>query len=93
MKGQADAVHGGDEDGLAIFFHVQREQAAEAADLAEHLAAVRGGEQLRQRGFDFVAEINVHAGGGVSFLLLHVAESKSVKCGAGETKNKFYSKK
>jgi hypothetical protein len=23
---------------------------------------------LRQRGFDFVAQINVHAGGGVSFL-------------------------
>jgi hypothetical protein len=28
---------------------------------------MRGGEQLRQRGFDLVAEINVHAG-GVSFL-------------------------
>ena len=65
----ADAVHGRDEDRLAIFFHVQREQAAEAADLAEHLAAMRAGEQLRQRGFDFIAEINVHASGGVSFLL------------------------
>jgi hypothetical protein len=38
---------------------------------------------LRQRGFDFVAEINVHAGGGVSFLF-HAAESKTVKRGAGE---------
>ena len=64
----ADAVHRRDEDRLAIFFHVQREQAAEAADLAEHLAAMRAGEQLRQRGFDFVAEINVNAGGGVGFL-------------------------
>jgi hypothetical protein len=38
---------------------------------------------LRQRGFDFVAEINVNAGGGVSFLF-HAAESKTVKRGAGE---------
>ena len=72
-----------DEDRLAIFFHVQREQAAEAADLAEHLAAMRGGEQLRQGGFDFIAEINVHAGGGVSFLL-HAAEIKPRNGGAGE---------
>ena len=74
----ADAVHGRYEDRLAIFFHVQREQAAEAADLAEHLAAMRGGEQLRQGGFDLVAEINVNAGGGVSFLF-HATEIKSVK--------------
>jgi hypothetical protein len=66
----ADAVHGRHEDRLAIFFHVQREQAAEAADLAEHLAAMRAGEQLRQRGLDAIAQINVHAGGGVSFLFL-----------------------
>jgi hypothetical protein len=79
----ADAVHGGDEDRLAIFFHVQREQAAEAADLAEHLAAMRAGEQLRQGGFDFISEINVHAGGGVSFLF-HAAEIKPGNGGAGE---------
>ena len=47
--------------GCAIFFHVEREQAAKTADLAEHLAAMRRGEQLRQRGFDFVAQINIHA--------------------------------
>ncbi len=79
----ADAVHGRHEDGLAIFFYVQREQAAEAADLAEHLAAMRAGEQLRQCGLDAIAQINVHASGGVSFLF-HAAESKTVKCGAGE---------
>ena len=36
---------------------------------------MRGGEQLRQRGFDFITEINVNAGGGVSFLF-HAAEIK-----------------
>jgi len=40
---------------------------------------MRGGEQLGQGGFDFIAEINVNAGGGVSFLLLHVAEIKPRK--------------
>ena len=79
----ADAVHGRHEDRLAIFFHVQREQAAEAADLAEHLAAMRAGEQLRQRGLDAIAQINVHAGGGVSFLF-HAAEIKPRNGEAGE---------
>ena len=79
----AHAVHAGDEDRLAVFFDVEREQAAEAADLAEHLAAVGGGEQLRQRGFDLVAQINVHAGGGVSFLF-HAAEIKPGNGRAGE---------
>ena len=79
----ADAVHGRDEDRLAIFFHVQREQAAEAADLAEHLAAMRGREQLRQGGFDFVAQINVNAGTRVGFLF-HAAEIKPRNGNAGE---------
>ncbi len=79
----AHAVHTADQDRLAIFFHVQREQAAEAAHFAEHLAPVRGGEQLRQRGFHFVAQINVHAGGGVCFLF-HVAEIKPGNGSAGE---------
>jgi len=35
------------------------------------------------RGFDLVAEINVHAGGGVSFLL-HAAEIKPRNAFAGE---------
>jgi hypothetical protein len=38
---------------------------------------------LRQRGFDFIAEVNVNAGGGVS-LLFHAAESKTVKSFACE---------
>jgi hypothetical protein len=38
---------------------------------------------LRQRGLDAIAQINVHAGGGVSFLF-HAAESKTVIRGAGE---------
>lgn len=64
---RAHAVHAADEDRFAVFLHLEREQAAEAADLAEDFAAVRAGEQLRERGFDLVAEINVNAGGGVGF--------------------------
>ena len=44
---------------------------------------MRGGEQLRQGGFDFVAEINVNAGGGVSFLF-HAAEIKPRNGETGE---------
>jgi hypothetical protein len=33
---------------------------------------------LRQRGFDFVAQINVHTGGGVSFLF-HATQIKPGK--------------
>ena len=65
----AHAVGAGDQDRLAELFGVQREQAAEAAHLAEHLAAARGGQQPGQGGFDLVAQVNVNAGGGVSFLL------------------------
>jgi hypothetical protein len=79
----AHAIHGRHEDRLAVFFQIKREQAAKAADLAEHLAAMRGGEQLRQGGFDPVAQINVHPRPGIS-LLFHVTESKSVKRRAGE---------
>jgi hypothetical protein len=45
---------------------------------------MRRGEQLGQRGLDLVAEINVHAGGGVSFLFLHAAQIKPGNDGAGE---------
>ena len=79
----AHAIHGGDEHRLAVFLHVQREQTAEPADLAEDFPAVRGGEQLGQGGFDFVAQINVHAGGGVSFLF-HAAEIKAFSGRPGE---------
>ena len=79
----ADAVHRRHEDRLAIFFSVEREQTAEAADLAEHLATMRRGEQLRQRRLDLVAQINVNTGAGVSFLF-HAPEIKSVKRRVGE---------
>ena len=68
-------------DGFALMPGVFAE--AELLDLAEHLFAMRGGEQLRQRGFDFIAKINVNAGGGVSFLF-HAAEIKPRNALAGE---------
>ena len=79
----ADAIHAGDEHRLAVFRDVQREQAAEAADLAEHLGPMRGREQLRQSGFDLVAQININARAGVC-LLFHAAEIKPANGGAGE---------
>jgi hypothetical protein len=45
---------------------------------------MRAGEQLGQGGFDFIPEININAGGGVSFLLLHVARIKPKNGNAGE---------
>ena len=65
----AHAVGAGDQDRLAEFLGVEGKQAAEAAHVAEHLAAAGGGEQAGQRGLDFVAQADVHAGGGISFLL------------------------
>ena len=65
---RAHAVHAADQNRLAIFLKVEREQPAEAADFAEHFAAMRAGKQLRECGFDLVAEIYVNAGGGVGFL-------------------------
>jgi hypothetical protein len=64
-----DAVDGGHEDGLAVLPGVEGEQAAEAADLAENLATVCGGEELGEGALDLVAEIDVDPGGGVGFLL------------------------
>ena len=65
----AHAIDAGDEHRLLVSFRMSSaNKSAEAADFAEHFAAMRRGEQLRQRGFDFVAEIDVHAGARVSFL-------------------------
>ena len=66
---------------LAIFLEVELEDPAGAADLAEDFAAVCAGEQLGHRGFDFIAEIKVNAGGGVGFLF-HAA---GIKPGSGAT--------
>jgi hypothetical protein len=65
---RADAINTRDENWLLIFFDVERKKTAETADFSEHFTSVRGGEELRQSGFHFVAKINVHSGGGVSFL-------------------------
>jgi hypothetical protein len=45
---------------------------------------MRAGEELGQGGFDFIPEININAGSGVSFLLLHVTRIKPNNGGAGE---------
>ncbi len=63
----AHAVGAGDEDRLAEFLGVQREQAAKAADLAQHLAAAGGGEQPGQGGLDPVAQVNIDPRRRVSF--------------------------
>ena len=55
-----------DQDGLAIFLYVEREQSAKAADSAEHFAATRGSEELRQRGFDLVSQVDIDTRYGVS---------------------------
>jgi hypothetical protein len=73
---RAHAIHAADEDRFAIFLEVELEEATEAADLAEDFAAVRAGEQLRERGFDFITEININAGSGVGFLF-HAPGSKA----------------
>ena len=64
----ADAINAGDEDGLFVFSNIEGEETAEAADFAEDFRPVRGGEELRQGGFDFVAEVDVHAGACIRFL-------------------------
>ena len=78
----ADAVDAGDEDGLAVFFDIEGEEAAEAADLAEDFGAVGGGEELRERGFDAIAEVNVHSRAGISFLFHREANTKWLRCAA-----------
>ena len=70
----ADAIHAGDQHRLAVFAHVQREEAAEAADLAEHLGPMRGPRASRQGGLDPVAQVNIDARAGVC-LLFHGRES------------------
>jgi hypothetical protein len=63
----SDAVDAGDEDGLAELARVEGEEAAEASDLAQHLAAMGRGQQLRQGGLDAVPQIDVNARAGVGF--------------------------
>ncbi len=44
------------------------EEAAEAADFAEHLGAVRDLDAVVDAALHAVAEVHIHAGGGVGFL-------------------------
>ena len=71
----ADAIDAGDEDRLAVAARVEREQAAETAHFAQHLAPVGRGEQLRQGRLHPVAQVNIHARRGVCFWF-HSAGSK-----------------
>ena len=64
----AHAIDAGNEDRLAITAHVQREQTAEAAHLAQHLGPVRRRQQAGQGRLDLVPQIDVHASASVSFL-------------------------
>jgi len=67
----ADAVDGRDEDGIGMAPGIEGEEAAETADLAHDSGTAGGGEQLGEGGLDAIAEVNIHAGCGVSFLLTH----------------------
>src|ERR1051325_9557210 len=65
----ADTVNAGDEYRLFVLARVESEQAAEPADLAQHLGPVGGGEQPGQGGFHPVAQINVHSRFSVGLFL------------------------
>ena len=62
------AIRAGNQHRLPEFFGIERKQPAEPPDLAEHFTAMGGGQQPGQSGLDLVSQINIHPGGGVSFL-------------------------
>ncbi len=63
----AHAVHAGDKHGLLHAAEIGSKQAAEPANLAEHLGAVRLAHEFLDSAFDLVAEVHIDAGGGVGF--------------------------
>ena len=74
LQFRAHAVHAGDEHRIAHPFEIRAEEAAEAADLAEHFRPVRDLHHVVDAALDGVAEIDVHArlrvgffGGGGGF--------------------------
>jgi hypothetical protein len=67
-KLRADSIRAGHEHRLAKFFDIQREQSAEPADLAQHLASAGGSEQTRQGSLDPVAQVNIDSCCRVRFL-------------------------
>ena len=71
-----DAVDARDEDRLPVFPGVEREQAAEPAHFAQHLATARGSEQSRKSCFGSVPKIDVHPGGGVGFVFHGLASAQ-----------------
>jgi hypothetical protein len=83
------AVGAGDQHGLAEFFGLQRKKAAEAAHFAQDLAAMGGGQQLGQRGFDLVAQIDVHPCRGISFLT-HVRRNLSASAWRDKENGGFF---
>ena len=65
----ANSIDAGDEHRLFVPLCVEREEAAEPADFAQHFTAMRGREQLRKCGFDAVAEqviLGRHPVGGLA---------------------------
>ena len=50
---------------------LQREQAAESPDLAQHFLSVRGRQQLWKSRFDLIPKVDIYTGFRVSFLLRH----------------------
>ena len=63
----ADAVHAGDEHGVFHPAKVRAKKSAEAADFAEHFGAVRSFYERLNAALDAVAEVHIHASGGVGF--------------------------
>ena len=64
----ADAIDARNEHRLPVFLRVEREQTAEAAHFAEHFTAPGGSQQMRQSGLDAIAQVDIDARAGVSFL-------------------------
>ena len=65
----ADAIHAGDQHRLAVSLRTfSANRPPNPPTLPSTSGPMRRGQQLRQRGFDPVAQINIHAGAGVCFL-------------------------
>jgi hypothetical protein len=65
---RTDAIDARHENGLPVFADVQRKEAAEAANFAEHFGPVRCPEHAGQSGLHLVAEVNIDARAGVGLL-------------------------
>jgi len=60
----------------SVTLDIQREQTPEPADFAQHLPPMGRGQQLRQRGFNAIAQVNIDARAGIG-LLFHERAVKS----------------